>query len=301
MADDYRLIDVHTHVNPLHMLNDRAREVFLRQHGEDFDAVKELVADPMRMVAHLDEIGVERIGLVNYASPDIIGYTHEVNDWVARYQSAAPDRFIAFGSINPRFCEDPGAEVDRLSDLGIRALKVHPPHQLVAPNDYVRGGPWPALADLYQRASALGMPVMFHTGTSVFPGARNKYGNPMALDDVLVDFPDLKIIMAHGGRPLWMAECLFLLRRSRNVYLDISSIPPSRLLECFPQLEQLADRTLFGSDWPGPGPNSIRQNIDAIRELPLSANTRRLVLGENAARLFVGPSSGPTNPGVDHR
>jgi hypothetical protein len=89
----------------------------------------------------------------------------------------------------------------------------------------------------------------------------------MYLDDLLVDFPNLKIIMAHGGRPLWMNECFFLIRRSSNVYMDISSIPPQRLLDYFPRLEEIADRVMFGSDWPGPGPKGIRINVEQFLAL----------------------------------
>ena len=95
--------------------------------------------------------------------------------------------------------------------------------------------------------------MMFHTGTSISHGARNKYGDPIYIDDVAVDFPRLKILMAHGGRPLWMDTAFFLLRRHPNVYLDISGIPPKTLLKYFPRLDEIAAKTLFGTDWPGPG------------------------------------------------
>ena len=75
---------------------------------------------------------------------------------------------------------------------------------------------------------------MFHTGTSIFPGARNTYGDPIYVDDVAVDFPKMKILLAHGGRPLWMHTAFFLLRRHANVFLDISGIPPKSLLNYFP-------------------------------------------------------------------
>ena len=78
------------------------------------------------------------------------------------------------------------------------------------------------------------MPVTIHTGTSVFPGARSRFGDPMDVDDVAIDFPKLTILLAHGGRPLWMDAAFFLVRRHPNVHLEISGIPPARLLEYFP-------------------------------------------------------------------
>ena len=129
---------------------------------------------------------------------------------------------------------------------------------------------------------------MFHTGTSVFPGARSKFGHPMALDDVAVDFPNLKIIMAHGGRPLWMNEAFFLLRRHRNVYMDISGIPPKSLLTYFPRIEEIAHKTLYGSDWPSPGIPGMRANAEAVTNLPLKEATKRKILYENANDLLFG-------------
>src|SRR5205823_1163906 len=79
-----------------------------------------------------------------------------------------------------------------------------------------------ALGDIYRRCEGRGLPVMIHTGTSIFPGARSKYGNPLELDDVAIDFPDLTIVMAHGGRPLYMEEAFFVLRRHPRVWLDVS-------------------------------------------------------------------------------
>ena len=99
----------------------------------------------------------------------------------------------------------------------------------------------------------MGSPSCSTPGTSIFPGARNKYGDPIYVDDVAVDFPKLKILLAHGGRPLWMHTAFFLVRRHPNVYLDISGIPPKTLLKYFPRLDEIAHKTLFGTDWPGPG------------------------------------------------
>ncbi len=278
-----RAIDVHIHIQPLDMLNPETRQAFGAHHG-DFELVERIVAEPAEFIKYLDRVGVEKAALINYVSPDVMGFTDQVNDWVAQYARHAPDRLIPCGSVHPRFTKDCGAEVDRLADLGIRMLKVHPPHQLVYPNQY--RDDLPQQAQIYERAQALGLPVMFHTGTSVFPRARNKFAQPIFVDDLLVDFPKLRIILAHGGRPLWMNEAFFLLRRSRNVFLDISSIPPQSLLEYFPRLEQIADQTLFGSDWPGPGVKDVGANLQRFLALPLGEETKRKIAYENAAKLF---------------
>src|SRR2546425_11760127 len=163
-------------------------------------------------------------------------------------------------------------------------MKIHPPHQLFAANAYAEGK-LPAFRTIYKTAERLQMPVMVHTGTSVFPGARSKFGDPMALDDVAQDFPDLTILMAHGGRPLWCDTAFYLLRRHRNLHLDISSIPPKRLLEWFPRLEEISAKVVFGSDWPAPGVPGIREGIHRLRSLPPMEPTKGRILSGTAARL----------------
>ena len=127
---------------------------------------------------------------------------------------------------------------------------------------------------------------MIHTGTSIFPGARNKYGRPMELDDVALDFPDLTIIMAHGGRPLWMDEAFFILRRHKNIYLDVSGIPPLKLLEYFPRLTEIGDRVLWGTDWPSPGVRDLKQNLDQFMTLDLTAGEQAAITRHNPLKVF---------------
>ena len=277
------IIDIHIHINPHDMVKPGALELIQRGRNDYGDAVR-YAEKPKEFLKFLDEAEIERAGIITYVSPDVIGFTAEINDWVARYCTADPRRLLAFGSVHPKYVTDAGAEVERLKKIGIRGLKVHPSHQLFAPNDYRKGlGP---LRALYSRAQELGLPVMIHTGTSIFPGARNVYAQPILADDVGIDFPELAVILAHGGRPLWMEEAFFLVRRHKNMHMDISGIPPQRLMEYFPRLEEIADKVLFGSDWPGPGTPSIRGNIEKVRALPISEKAKQKILYENAARLF---------------
>jgi len=103
---------------------------------------------------------------------------------------------------------------------------------------------------------------------------------------VAVDFPKLKILVAHGERPLWMDTAFFLVRRHPNVYLDISGIPPKSLLKYFPRLEEIAHKTLFGTDWPGPGVPEIEKNLVEFRGLALSEGAREQVLSKTALEIW---------------
>jgi uncharacterized protein len=277
-----RVIDIHIHIQPLEMFKASAQELI--QNRRDYDEVIKYTSSTSEFLKFLDAAEIERAGLINYVSPDVIGFTSEVNDWIARYCSTDPKRLLAFGSVHPKYAADPAAEVERLKKIGIRGLKVHPSHQLFAPNEYRNGfGP---LRAMYERAQAVGLPVMIHTGTSIFPGARNIYAQPILADDIGIDFPELVVILAHGGRPLWMEEAFFLVRRHKNMYMDISGIPPQRLMEYFPRIEEIADKVLFGTDWPGPGVPGVRGNIEKFRALPISQAAQQKILYDNGARLF---------------
>lgn len=274
------------HLEPYKNLKPAVFET-MRRTMPDFDAMARRMEDPRNLLATMDHAGVERACLINYAAPEVMGLGLDVNGFVSRYAAEDPKRLIAFGGVHPRLTKNPEGDVERLaSKLEIRGLKIHPPHQLFAPNAYV-DGKMPALWRIYRAAERLGLPVMVHTGTSVFPGARSKFGDPLALDDVAQDFPDLTILMAHGGRPFWCEAAFYLLRRHANIHLDISSIPPARLLEWFPQIEKIADKVLFGSDWPGPGIPGMREELEAIRALPFSAELKEKLFVTNARKIFA--------------
>ena len=277
------IIDIHVHIIPHHMMKPGALEL-IRRGRTDFDEVEHYCHNPKDFLRYLDSINVERAGLINYVAPEIIGFTPAVNDWIANYCKIDPHRLIAFGGVHPGSVPDAGMEVDRIAKLGIRAIKIHPSHQALSPNAYVSGNR--ELAAIYERAQANGLPVMIHTGTSIFPGARNTHAQPILCDDIGVDYPDLVVILAHGGRPLWTNEAFFLVRRHKNVYMDVSSIPPQKLLEYFPRIEEIADKTLWGTDWPSPGVSKMNINVEKLNALPLSDVTKSKILYDNAASLF---------------
>jgi predicted TIM-barrel fold metal-dependent hydrolase len=277
------ITDCHIHIAPIHLYNPDALALMKRKRA-NFDQIVEYCRSPQAFLKYLDRCGLDRAALINYVAPEVIGFTSEVNQFVADYTRYDPKRLISCGSLHPRHTANVMADVEHILRLGLRMIKIHPPHQLLFPNDYLHGVK--ELEIIYRAAEANGIPIMFHTGTSIFPGARNKYGDPIYLDDVAVDFPKLKILMAHGGRPLWMNTAFFLIRRHANVYLDISGIPPKTLLQYFPRLDEIAHKTLFGTDWPGPGVPDVKQNLDEFKGLPISEAMREQILSKTAASLW---------------
>jgi len=279
-----RVFDCHVHVQPWEQMRPEARQTMTARR-RDLAEIQQALDDPSALLSLMDREGVERAALINYVAPEIMGFTSAANTWISRYVTGHEDRLVAVGSVHPRHTGDAGGETRRLfEDLGIRMLKIHPPHQLFAANAYLTG--LDGLAEIYGAAERLGRPVMIHTGTSIFPGARNRYADPMAVDDVAVDFPKLPIILAHAGRPLYMKTAVFLARRHPNVRLDLSGIPPKSLLQYLPRLEDLSDKCLWGTDYPSPGIASMSRNVEDFTSLPISEDAKRKILWDNAAGLF---------------
>ncbi len=276
------IFDVHIHVQPWEMVKP---EVLAMIDDESHANAKDILSSPENLLRYLDDEGVERVCCINYVSPDVMGFTRETNDWIANFTKNHRDRLLPVGSVNPLHEIDARAEINRVLDLGIRLIKIHPPHQLFTPNGY-RGELW-QLAEIYRECETRGVPVMFHTGTSVFPRARNVFADPMPIDDVAIDFPKLKIILAHAGRPLYGETALFLARRHRNVNIDISGIPPKALLRYFPRVKDIADKVLWGTDWPSPGVVSMKKNVEDFRALGLGEEIEKKILWDNANAMFT--------------
>jgi hypothetical protein len=133
---------------------------------------------------------------------------------------------------------------------------------------------------------AAGIPLIVHCGTSVFPGSSNRFADPILLDDVLHDFRDLDVVLAHGGRGWWYDAAAFLALTNEHVWIELSGLPPRRLPEYYSRhpWPRLARRFIFGTDWPGvPG---IARNARAVADLCPDEETAALALAGNAARVY---------------
>lgn len=280
------VVDTHVHMQPWEQIRAAPRAT-IESGRSDVDKILEFQSNPAALAEYMAEQGVARVGLINYVSPELMGFDASCNDWIADYRNHDPSKFIAWGGVHPGFCDDVPAEMVRLLDeLKIDGIKIHPPHQGFRANAYstqdVEG-----LSDVYAACEERGIPVMIHTGTSVFPGARARYGNPMDVDDVAIDFPELQIVMAHCGRPFWYEEAFFVARRHPNVWLELSGIPPLQLPEKLPRLEVISDHVLWGTDWPSPGVLNLRKNLETFCGLVTYSDIlKHKVLVENPNKLF---------------
>jgi len=278
------ITDCHIHLVPPRLLTPQVLQL-LNMNAAQYAEWEKFCNSPAEFLRHMDRIGVGRAVLVSTAASDPGGMpSGDINEFVARYARLCPERLIAGAAVHPAPGVDMRGELERCFRAGARMLKLHPPHEAIFANQYLNG--LKEIEILYRMAQDEGVPVMIHTGTSMFPHARNRFGDPMAVDDVAVDYPKLKIIMAHGGRPLWCETAFFLVRRHRNVYLDMSSIPPRGLLRFFPRLEEIAAKTLFGTDFPSPGVPEMEPNLRAFSSLALSAGAKEEILTQTALRIW---------------
>jgi predicted TIM-barrel fold metal-dependent hydrolase len=190
-----------------------------------------------------------------------------------------PDRFRLMANLNPHFHYPLVGELKRQISLGAVGLKLHPVHGTFAPNDRM-------LYPVYAYCEGEKFPIVYHCGTSVFPGATNRYADPELIEDVARDFPDLTLVLAHGGRGWWYDAAAFITLMRPNVYIEVSGLPPRKLPDYYKNfdLERLARKMIFGTDWPGvPGP---RANARAIADLGLTRETLARVFHENARRIY---------------
>ncbi len=184
---------------------------------------------------------------------------------------------VPVANLNPSYHQDLMEAFDHQVRLGARALKIHPIHGFFYANDR-------NLYPVYDRCRQEGMAVMFHAGTSLFTGAKMRYSDPYTFDDVIADFPDLTVILCHGGRGFWYHIAEFMVKSYPHVYIDVSGLPPKNLLQYFPSMKRFAHKYLFGTDFPGvPG---IRRNYETLADIIQDDTIMDLISFQNAYDLF---------------
>ena len=246
---DLIAIDVHTHAE----VSCRQPQDEVWQEYEDA-ASKYFKAGKRPTIAETVAYYRERkIGLVMFTvdSEHEIGSRRIPNEEVLEAAQANSDMMVAFASIDPHKGRFGAREARRLIAEGVRGFKFHPTCQGFFPNDRMA-------YKLYEVIAEHKLPAIFHSGHSGIGtgmrgggGMRLKYSNPIHVDDVAVDFPDMKIIIAHPSWP-WQDEALSVCLHKPNVYIDLSGWSPKRFA---PELVReirgrMRDRVLFGTDYP---------------------------------------------------
>ena len=231
-----------------------------------------------------------KIGLVMFTvdTEYEMGVRRIANEEVSDAARDNPDIMVAFASIDPHKGKLGVREARRLiRDHGIKGFKFHPTAQGFFPNDRLA---YP----LYEVIAEHKLPALFYSGHSGIGtgmpgggGLRLKYSNPMYVDDVAADFPDMTIIIAHPSFP-WQDEALSVCLHKPNVYIDLSGWSPKYFP---PQLVQYANgqlkrKMLFGSDFPLLTPDRW---IKDFKEAAFKPEVHGLILKDNAiAALGLG-------------
>ncbi|MEJ2158337.1 MAG: amidohydrolase family protein [Desulfobacteraceae bacterium] len=282
-TNDLIAIDIHTHAEV-------SSRVPMDDIGKAFNKAAEKYFKTDRLPTIAETIHYyreQRIGLVMFSvdSESETGRRRIPNEEIAEAAAENSDMMIAFASIDPHKGKSGLHEARRLLETyAIGGFKFHPTAQGFFPND-------PMAYPLYELIAEHRLPAIFHSGHSGIgtgmPGGggfRLKYSNPIHLDDVAVDFPDMKIIIAHPSWP-WQDEALSVCLHKPNVYIDLSGWSP----KYFPkQLVRYAntllkEKMLFGSDFPMISPERWMKDF---QQAGFREEVKPLILKENAIRLL---------------
>ena len=239
------------------------------------------------MVRSMDEAGVELAALLAFDCETTHGWKVP-NEMVADLVAQRPDRFVGFASVDPNKHQLAIEELEHaVRDLGMRGLKLHPPTQHFYPNDR-------AHYPLWAKAEELGIPVLVHTGHNQ-SGGRMQYGDPTHLDEVALDFPNLRLILAHFGFP-WVNQAISVTWIRRNCYLELSGWSPKYIPETVWKYAKgiFPDRVLFGTDAPV---MTAQRWLRDFEEIELPEDVKRKILYTNSRRLLFGEEAEP-DPGV---
>ena len=278
-------IDVHVHIH-----DERARAL---QGPEAIRRFEEKARYFKRAAKHLsvdDQAEQYRARnmmavLMNSTDESVTGLKAVPNDFVAETVERHPDVFMGMGAIDPWQGELARREIRRIKELGLHGIgEINPARQHFYPNDR-------RFYPLWDEAQTQQLPILFHSGyaaagsgTPGGGGVKLKYCQPLLLDDVAADFPDLTIICAHPSWP-WTAESLAIARHKPNFFIDLSGWAPKYFPEeLVTQVNSMIpDKALFGSDAPS---LPLDRWLAEFEQLPLKPEVRSKIMLENARKVF---------------
>jgi uncharacterized protein len=234
------------------------------------------------LLAQMDEAGIERSVLFALDAPLLSASNEFVLDICKRY----PSRFIGYASINPKKKDACDILQNAIENYSLKGLKLHPPLQNFYPNDRMV---WP----VYSLASELGIPVVFHVGSTPFGNlVKLKQADPLLIDEIANDFPNLKIILTHLGT-LWHNESFMITEKHPNVYIDTAAYPyeikdilTEKLI-----MRVGAEKFIFGTDFPMPYERKLhrlKDFTDCILGLKISNELKERILALNFETIMQG-------------
>ena len=259
------IVDCHTHIwqYPGHLSDEFVQEAnqIARGHPIDLNVTPEKHWEAMK--------GVDRVIVFGMRAQHSGILTP--NKYLADYANRFPEKVIGFGGVDP-LVDDVSATLEELVSLKLRGVKLGPIYQNIHPLDA-------RMLKVYEFCERSGLPIMIHQGTTFPRKAPLKYALPILLEDVALEFPALKMVIAHLGHP-WIDDTLVLIRKQPNLYADISALHyrPWQFYQALITAKEygVLHKLLLGSDYPFTTPEAT---IDALR------NFNKLVEGTNLPRL----------------
>jgi predicted TIM-barrel fold metal-dependent hydrolase len=246
--------------------------------------IDQLKADPFAFLLQLmDDAGVDIAVLPAEDAETTMGMKTP-NEKVAEFAAKAPERMIGMAAVDPHKGMRAVRELEyAVKELNMKALCLEPWLHKIRSNDKL-------YYPIYAKCVELDIPVWVHTSLNFVPQLTMDFGRPIYLDEVAGHFPELKIIAGHGGWP-WVNEMMAFLWRHANAYTDISAVRPKYVEADNTGWETLMrygnsllqDKILFGTAWPA---QPLKENVEAVRAMPLKPQVIDKWLGGNAKRLF---------------
>lgn len=259
----------HARGEPLELPADWQR-IYARLHGGEL-----VIPTFEEFYERMAAAGIERVVVFDRDTETRDGRA-PANEWVLDLADAYPDLLVPFYAVDPNKGRAALPRLEQAIERGARGVKIHPYGAVMAPNDR-RAYP------LYDAVQSLGVPIIFHTGPGPL-GTRADLSHVRHFDDVCVDFPRLRMILAHFGADAY-ATAHMLAWRYENVYVDIAFLPEVYLQSMPWDLfaATIPDKILLGSDFPLVMPDD---RLATLRRLGLPADVVRKAAGDNAAALL---------------
>ncbi len=263
-----RLIDVHVHLNNYH---ETTRAPTMAKVQDLFDKMEEVGVDHAIVITSyrvdMDRPSAEELVAVLEADPRVTVVEG------LRWRGEERTDLFSFE--------------ERIRDGIVKGIKLYPGYDHYPIND-------PSLESIFRIAAKHDVPVMIHTGDTYAKTAKVRMAHPLLVDDVAVDYPDVKFVMCHLGNP-WFQDAAEVLYKNDNVYADISGLTlgdfsyeferyvAMRLKEMITYMGDPGKQLLYGSDWPLVG---MKPYVKLLRELEFQPEDLENIAWRSASQLF---------------
>lgn len=280
-----KIINCHLHLIETENISQMEKSLELLKNIPSFSAFgekEEMIKflSLKNVIKQIDEAGISKSVLFACQAP----FVYASNEFVAEVCRKFPEKFIGFASVDPKDPEAPSKLEAAVKNLGLAGLKLHPPLQDFFPNDRKV---WP----IYEKAQELGIPVVFHVGTTPFgPLVKLAQANPILIDEIANDFPKLKIILTHLGT-LWSDEAFMVAEKNPHVYVDTAAYPYEiKKLLTVDLIKRVGeDKFIFGTDFPMPyegKSHRMKDYVDCINKIDLPIELKEKIFYKNFENLM---------------